>query len=254
MPPAPAARSRRPAGPPPDEAALREAALSHLARFAATEAGLVRVLDRRIARWARAAEAEGRERDDIAAAVAAARAAARAIAARLVQAGAVDDAAFAAARASRLARAGRSARAIAAHLAAKGVAPEVAAAALPEGEEAELLAALRLLRRKRLGPFAATPPDAEARRRTLGLLARAGFEAAVARRAVAMPAPPRPALSPRLIHRCRQPLKSDFFSWTCWPGLRPGANSAHRLSHRVFHRRPREQAERFHLHRRLRLP
>jgi regulatory protein len=188
MPPAPAARSRRPAGPPPDEAALREAALSHLARFAATEAGLVRVLDRRIARWARAAEAEGRERDDIAAAVAAARAAARAIAARLVQAGAVDDAAFAAARASRLARAGRSARAIAAHLAAKGVAPEVAAAALPEGEEAELLAALRLLRRKRLGPFAATPPDAEARRRTLGLLARAGFEAAVARRAVAMPA------------------------------------------------------------------
>lgn len=177
---------RRAAGPPPDEAALREAALAHLTRFAATEAGLVRVLDRRIARWARAAEAEGREREAIAAAVATARATARAIAARLVQAGAVDDAAFASARAARLARAGRSRRAIAAHLAAKGVTAEVAAEVMPEGEEAEVIAALRLLRRKRLGPFAAEPPDAEARRRTLAMLARAGFPSGPARRALGM--------------------------------------------------------------------
>lgn len=179
-------RSRRPAGPPPDDATLREAALTHLTRFAATEAGLVRVLDRRIARWARTAEAEGAEREAIAAAIAPARAAARAIAARLVQAGAVDDSAFAAARAARLSRAGRSRRAIAAHLAAKGVAAEVAAEAMPGGEDAELIAALRLLRRKRLGPFAPEPPNAEARRRTLGALARAGFASAPARRAVAM--------------------------------------------------------------------
>jgi regulatory protein len=179
-------RSRRPAGPPPDEATLREAALAHLTRFAATEAGLVRVLDRRIARWARAAEAEGRDREAIAATIAAARADTRAIAARLVQAGAVDDSAFAAARAARLSRAGRSRRAIAAHLAAKGVAAEVAAESMPEGEDADLIAALRLLRRKRLGPFAANPPDAEVLRRTLGALARAGFASAPARRAVAM--------------------------------------------------------------------
>ncbi|MDW8399440.1 MAG: RecX family transcriptional regulator, partial [Acetobacteraceae bacterium] len=89
-------------------------------------------------------------------------------------------------RAARLARAGRSRRAIAAHLAARGVPPELAAEALPQGEDAEMIAALRLLRRKRLGPFATTPPDAEARRRTLGLLARAGFAAAAARRAVAL--------------------------------------------------------------------
>jgi regulatory protein len=183
--PAPS-RPRRPAGPPPDEAALREAALAHLARFAATEAGLARVLDRRIARWARAAEAEGAERETVTAAAARARAAVRGIAARLVAAGAVDDAAFATARAARLSRAGRSQRAIAAHLAAKGVAREVAAGSLPEGEDAELLAALRLLRRKRLGPFAAAPPDAEARRRILGTLARAGFASAAARQAVAM--------------------------------------------------------------------
>ncbi|TDG04393.1 regulatory protein RecX, partial [Paracraurococcus ruber] len=45
-------RVPRPAGPPPGEAALREAALAHLARFAATEAGLTRVLRRRVDRWA----------------------------------------------------------------------------------------------------------------------------------------------------------------------------------------------------------
>lgn len=183
----PTHRFRRPAGPPPDEATLREAALAYLARFAATEAGLVRVLDRRIARWARAAEEEGQERDAVAAAAARARATAQAIAARLAEAKAVDDAAFAAARAARLARAGKSRRAIAAHLAAKGVPAETAAAVLPEGEEAELVAALRLLWRKRAGPFAPAPPAPEERRRLLGLLARAGFPAEVARRALALP-------------------------------------------------------------------
>ena len=64
-------RPRRPAGPPPNAARLREAALAHLARFAATEAGLRRVLERRIARWARAAEAEGQAREAIAASTAA---------------------------------------------------------------------------------------------------------------------------------------------------------------------------------------
>jgi regulatory protein len=180
-------RFRRPAGPPPDETALKEAALAYLARFAATEAGLQRVLDRRIARWARAAEEEGQEREKVAAAVAHARATARAIAARLAEAKAVDDAAFAAARAARLARAGKSRRAIAAHLAAKGVPAETAAAALPEGEEAELVAALRLLWRKHAGPFAPAPPGPEERRRLLGQLARAGFPAEVARRALALP-------------------------------------------------------------------
>jgi regulatory protein len=37
---------------PPDHAMLHEAALRHLSRYAATAAGLTRVLDRRIARWA----------------------------------------------------------------------------------------------------------------------------------------------------------------------------------------------------------
>jgi regulatory protein len=179
-------REPRPAGPAPTASRLREAALLHLARFAATEAGLARVLQRRVDRWARAAEAEGQPREAIAAAAATARAAAAEVARAMVQAGAVDDAAFAESRARRLARTGRSRRAIAAHLSAKGVASETAAAALPEGEEAELAAALAFCRRRRVGPFARAAEDAESRRRALAALARGGFGHGVARRALAM--------------------------------------------------------------------
>ena len=179
-------RPRRAAGPPPNAARLREAALAHLARFAATEAGLRRVLERRISRWARAAEAEGQAREAIAAATAALHVEITSLAQSLVVAGAVDDAAFAESRARRLARSGHSRRAIAAHLATKGVATETAAAALPEGEEAELLSALAFCRRRRLGPFARVAPDAAARMKALAAMARGGFAQGVARRALSM--------------------------------------------------------------------
>jgi len=174
------------AGPPPDEASLHEAALNHLARFAATEAGLRRVLARRVDRWARRAEAEGESAERIAERTRAGKAAAAAVAKRMVTAGAVDDAAYAAARAKRLNRAGRSRRAIAAHLTGKGVAMETARAALPEAETDEIAAALALCRRRRIGPFARAAEDAEARRRALGVLARAGFARDAAETALAM--------------------------------------------------------------------
>lgn len=183
----PRRKAPRPAGPAPGAARLREAALAHLARFAATEAGLRRVLQRRVDRWARAAEAEGQPREATAAAAARARALAAEVAAAMVAAGAVDDAAFAESRARRLARAGRSRRAIAAHLSAKGVAAETTAAALPDGEEAELAAALAYCRRRRIGPFARAPEDADARRKGLAALARGGFPQGLARRALATP-------------------------------------------------------------------
>jgi len=180
----------RPAGKAPDAAWLREAALAHLARFAATEAGLLRVLNRRIDRWARRAEAEGQPTDQVAAAMIAARAAAAEVARGLAAAGAVDDAAFAAARARRLSRAGRSQRAITAHLAAKGVGAETAAAVLEESPPDELAAALNHLRRRRAGPFATRdpgePPPPEARMKALAALARAGFARDVAERALDM--------------------------------------------------------------------
>lgn len=194
-PPAPdrrrARREPRPAGPAPTRAALHEAALTHLARFAATEAGLVRVLDRRIGRWARRAGGEGVDPSVTEAAAAASRQAAREVARALVRSGMVDDAAYAEARARSLTRAGRSRRAVSAHLAAKGVPPELAQAALP-APEAELAAALAYARRRRLGPF--RPPsdegdgglDPDARRREIGAMARAGFPQPVAQQALRM--------------------------------------------------------------------
>jgi regulatory protein len=182
----PERRQRKPipAGPAPTEAKLREAALAHLARFSATEAGLRQVLQRRVDRWVRRAEAEGADT----AGAAAARATAARVAQAMVAAGVVDDAAFAAARARRLNRAGRSRRAIAAHLAGKGVAREAAAAALPEDAEAELDAALAQCRRRRIGPFAAETMPREARLKALAALARAGFRRDVAEAALDTPA------------------------------------------------------------------
>lgn len=150
--------------------------MQHLARFAATEAGLVRVLDRRIGRWLRAS-------GEPPAAAAAAYAAAREVARSLAGAGVLDDAAFAEARTRRLLRAGRSRRAVSAHLAGKGVDPRLAASVLP-GPEDELLAALAYARRRRLGPFRLGPAEPETGRRELGALARAGFPRDVAERAL----------------------------------------------------------------------
>ncbi len=165
---------------PPDEDSLHEAALAHLARYATTQAGLRRVLSRRVDRWVRAqpeAVDPGR--------VAAAKEAVGRVVARLAAAGAVDDSVFAAGRVGRLARSGHSRRAIAAHLAARGVDAATIAAATEADPEAEFAAALKLARRRRIGPFRAGAADDAARRRELGMLARAGFARDVALRALA---------------------------------------------------------------------
>jgi len=111
----------------PTEHVLHEAALAHLARFGTTRAGLLRVLDRKVARWATLTGGDP----------APGRAAARAVVDRLVASGAVNDQVFAEARARSLVRSGRSVRAVGAHLAAKGVNSALAAEALPEGVEAQ---------------------------------------------------------------------------------------------------------------------
>jgi regulatory protein len=169
-----------------DAATLHDAALGYLARYTATEAGLLRVLDRRIDRWARIAATAGTDRDALAAEADAARQAARTVVARLAAAGAVNDAAFAESRVRSLVRAGRSRRAISAHLAAKGVGAKIQRDVLMEDDpDAEVGAALVLARRRRIGPFrAGDVPNAEGRRRELAILARAGFPQSVATRAL----------------------------------------------------------------------
>src|ERR1700689_3429230 len=167
-----------------DAAALRDAALNYLARYAATEAGLLRMLERRIDRWARLAQTAETERDAIAVQVAAAKQAARGVVTRLAAAGAVNDAAFAESRVRSLVRAGRSRRAIDAHLSAKGVGAQTLRDMVQEDSaDTEFVAALVLARRRRIGPFrAGDPPDAAGRRRELAMFARAGFPQSVAAR------------------------------------------------------------------------
>ena len=168
-----------PSSGPPDETALREAALSYLARYTATESGLIAVLDRKIERWARGA----RERDNLVEQMATAKAIARTVVAHLVAAGAVSDTVFAENRARSLVRAGRSRRAVTATLAAKGVDVDLARAAAPDDAETELGAALVLARKRRIGPFRTREPN---RIREFGILARNGFPRAVVEQALDM--------------------------------------------------------------------
>jgi regulatory protein len=168
-------------GPPPDAGRLYEAALNHLARYAATETGLRRVLMRRIDRWARL------QADPEAAVplIEAARNAIGDVIARLVKAGALSDPDFAATKAKTLTRAGLSTRSVQARLIAKGIAPELAREASASDADTELAAALVLVRKRRIGPYRVTEdPDAATRLKELGLLARAGFSRDIAEQAL----------------------------------------------------------------------
>jgi len=166
-------------GPAPDARRLREAALAHLARFAATEAGLARVLTRRVERWARSmedAEAALPQRQ-------AALAAIPGIISELRALGALNDEAFAASRARRLARSGKSRRAAIVHLAAKGIDAGLAAAATESQAAQDVASACAYLRRRRLPPFGAG--DAL---KAMAALARNGFDRDTAERALALDA------------------------------------------------------------------
>ncbi|MCE2578410.1 regulatory protein RecX [Gluconacetobacter entanii] len=187
-----------PAGPAPDRAALRAAALAHVARFATTIAGMERMLGRVMQRWGRRVEAEGMEPSAVAAHIAAAAPDIAAVIADMRALGAVDDARFSESRARSLTRAGRSRRAVGAHLQARGVDGAVVAQVMEEtlgarGEDAhetELAAALVFVRKRRAGPFArpdATAEEAATRdRRAMEAMARSGFSRDIAMRALEM--------------------------------------------------------------------
>jgi regulatory protein len=165
-----APRSPRKPPPAPTEASLHEAALTYLSRYAAPQAGVLRVLDRRIARWAASDDGDqDRARE--------ARQVARRIVAQLAETGAISDSAFAQARSRSLRRAGKSARAIGAHLASRGVTADVTDAGKPPDD---LGAAAIHIRRRRLGPFRVTSESPDSRRKELASLARAGFPHTIA--------------------------------------------------------------------------
>ena len=93
------------AGKPPNASTLYEAALNHMARYAATETGLARVLARRVDRWGRLQE--DADPEDTARAMRQAKAAIPGVIARLRELGVLNDGAFAALRAKRLTREGK---------------------------------------------------------------------------------------------------------------------------------------------------
>lgn len=185
---------------------LRRAALHHLERYAASEAGLRRVLVRRLRRWAASGEGGAplppAEADDEAAAEADMTAeadsgeASAAANSRLVDAviadcrrlGLLDDRTFAETKIAAGRRKGHSTRRIGAALAAKGVARDTVAAALAADDTDDLAAALVFARRRRLGPFrtAEAADRAAADRRDLAALCRNGHGFATARRALAL--------------------------------------------------------------------
>ncbi|OYV44405.1 MAG: hypothetical protein B7Z75_04270 [Acidocella sp. 20-57-95] len=164
---------------PPTEPKLYEAALNHLARYAATEVSLGQVLSRKIDRWARLYAGEDADPEEVALAARGAKSAIPRVLARLKEAGVLNDAAFAASRGKRLTREGKSRRYALAHLVAKGVAAAAAQAALADDPARELAAAAAFLRRKRAGPFGAAPEL-----KVLAAMARLGFSQDVARRAL----------------------------------------------------------------------
>lgn len=159
-------------------AALENAAVHYLSRFASSSGNLKRVLLRKVARAAAQNGEEGQ-----------ADAGARmvdALIARYLENGLLNDRAYAVQAASSLVRRGASRFSIAGKLAQKGVDSELVTetiAALDEdGSASEHAAACALVRRRRLGPYRAPGKRAEFRDKDLASLARAGFRLDLARR------------------------------------------------------------------------
>jgi len=110
-----------------------------------------------------------------------------AIAERMAGLGYVDDRAYAGAKAASLGRRGLGARRVAGALAQAGVREEDRAEVAPAVAAQAVEAALRLARRRRIGPWATAVPDRAGAERQLAQMLRAGHPLDLARRIVALP-------------------------------------------------------------------
>jgi regulatory protein len=151
-------RGRRKSGKktrPLDENALRDLALSYVARFATTGAKLEAYLARKLRERGVAEDDDGREvRLDV-----------TGIVARLIELGYVDDAAYARSRSRDLTARGYGARRVEQALWAAGVEEEVRGESAP-GEADCRRAAILLAKKRRFGPFGTAPDPEEARDET----------------------------------------------------------------------------------------
>jgi len=156
---------------------LENAALHYLERFASSSANLKRMLmrkvDRSVAYWGGTREDHAQEVD--------------AVIEKLARLGYLNDGLYAEAKVRALHRQGKGMRTIRATLAAKGVSGELAAAALEQlaedVAEPDLAAAIRLAKKRRLGPFRHAGRE-QMRTKDLAALARAGFDFDTCRRVI----------------------------------------------------------------------
>jgi regulatory protein len=156
-------RREKRAKPPLTETKLRDLALHYAARFASTGARLEGYLVRKIRERGLAEDADGRTVDvDVPALVA-----------RLVELGYVDDDAYARMRARDLGARGYGARRVEETLRHAGVGEGLRRQHAP-GEAASRRAAALMAKKRRIGPFSASPEQGDA------LVARKAHEKAVA--------------------------------------------------------------------------
>ncbi|OAN54620.1 regulator [Paramagnetospirillum marisnigri] len=157
---------------------LENASLHYLERYASSRANLRRVLMRKVERSLAHHGGEAAE----------AQAQVEVVLEKLARLGYLDDAAYAETKTRSLHRRGGSLRLIRAALSAKGVEAEAAEAALAGLRESaadpDLVAALALARRRRLGPYRAPDKRAEFRMKDLAALGRAGFSFEICRAVV----------------------------------------------------------------------
>jgi regulatory protein len=152
--------------PPLDAEKLRELALRYVGKYATTRAKLCQYLTRKIRErgW------DGDAPPDLAG-----------LAGRFAELGLVDDAAYAMAKSRSLSARGYGKRRLTQQLRRDGVdeADGADAAALADAESVE--AALRLARRRRIGPFATEPADPRLREKWIAALVRAGHNFDIAK-------------------------------------------------------------------------
>jgi|FEC22Drversion2_1045045.scaffolds.fasta_scaffold00355_23 regulatory protein len=161
---------------------LMNAATFYLERYPSTAEGLRRVLNRRVAR-ARIAEAP--IMDNVEQAIAE-------IVAKFVDAGVIDDKAFAQTKARSLHRRGTSSRLTRQKLRNAGIDGDTLDQAMDALDEEldtdpakrEWQAAVALARRRRLGPFRPDKDRKDKRARDLAAMARAGFAFDVAKKVI----------------------------------------------------------------------
>ena len=163
--------TRRQPRPPLTEETLGELAFAYVGRFATTRMKLARYLAQKLReRGWEGAEAPPVDR----------------IVERCARNGFVDDAAFALSKARVLTGRGYGSGRVRQSLRAAGVGDDDSAPARQLADDAAVDAALRMAKRKRIGPFATTELDREGRQKALAILIRAGHGFALAKAIVAL--------------------------------------------------------------------